>query len=74
MHAMKNTNNMEKLNKLAEAHLNGIIDAYQDETREWWDLVDEEAIYKEIGEHEFDVYVRLLVTEDANYPAYSDAI
>ena len=71
---MKNTKNMENLNRIAGANLNGIIDAYQDETKEWWDLVDEEAIYKEIGEPEFDVYVRLFVTEDTNYPTFGDAI
>jgi len=65
-------NAMEKLNKIAEAKLNGIVNAYQGETRNWWDLVDEEAIYKAIGEPLFDAYVRL-VTEDAHYPDYHDA-
>lgn len=58
---------MEKLNKIAEANLNGVVDHYKDETRTWWDQVDEEAIYEAIGEPEFDVYVRLFVTEDTHY-------
>ena len=65
-------NAMEKLNKIA-AKQSGIVNAYQGETRDWWNLVDEDAIYKAIGEPAFDVYVRLFVTEDTHYPTQSDA-
>ena len=40
---------MENLNKLANAQLNGIIDTYKGETRDWWNHVDEDAIYEAIG-------------------------
>ena len=65
---------MENLNKLANAQLNGIIDTYKGETREWWNHVDEDAIYEAIGEHEFDVYVRLFGAEDAHYRCVGKAV
>ena len=65
---------MENLNKLANAQLNGIIDTYKGETRDWWNHVDEDAIYEAIGEHEFDVYVRLFVTEDTHYSGARKAV
>ena len=40
---------MENLNKLANAQLNGIIDTYKGETRDWWNHVDEDAVYEAIG-------------------------
>ena len=58
---------MSTKNKFANAQLNDIIDNYRGETRDWWKLVNEDAIYEAIGEHEFEVYVRLLVTEDTHY-------
>ena len=65
---------MENLNKLANAQLNRIIDTYKGETRDWWNHVDEDAIYEAIGEHEFDVYVRLFVTEDTHYSGARKAV
>lgn len=65
---------MENLNKLANAQLNGIIETYKGETRDWWNHVDEDAIYEAIGEHEFDVYVRLFVTEDTHYSGARKAV
>ena len=39
---------MENLNKLANAQINCIIDTYKGETRDWWNHVDEDAIYEAI--------------------------
>ena len=65
---------MENLNKLANAQLNGIIDTYKGETRDWWKLVNEDAIYETIGEPEFELYVRLLEAEDAHYRCVGKAV
>ena len=54
---------MRKLNQLAAAHLNNILDIYNDETRPWWDIVDENAIYEDIAKSEFDEYVRRIVAD-----------
>ena len=65
---------MSTKNKFANAQLNDIIDSYKGETRDWWKLVNEDAIYETIGEHEFDVYVRLLEAEDAHYRCVGKAV
>ena len=64
---------MEKLKKIADAKLNGIISFYKDETKDWWKLVDEDAIYKAIEESEFEKYV-CLIAEDTYYSDACNAI
>lgn len=41
-----------------------IVNAYKDETREWWDQVNEDAIYDTIGRKEFELYLKLFVTDE----------
>ena len=54
---------MNKLNQLAAAHLNNILDIYNGENRPWWPGVNEDAIYEDIAKSEFDEYVRRIVAE-----------
>ena len=54
---------MKKLNRLVDAHLNNILDIYNDETRPWWPDVNEDAIYEDIAKSEFDEYVRRVVAD-----------
>lgn len=54
---------MRKLNQLAAAHLNNILDIYNGETMSWWDIVDENAIYEDIAKSEHDEYVRRVVAD-----------
>ena len=54
---------MKKLNRLVDAHLNNILDIYNDETRPWWPGVNEDAIYEDIAKSEFDEYVRRIVAD-----------
>ena len=54
---------MRKLNQLAAAHLNNILDIYNGETRPWWEGVNEDAIYEDIAKSEFDEYVRQIVAD-----------
>ena len=65
---------MSTKNKFANAQLDDIIDSYKGETRDWWKLVNEDAIYETIGEHEFELYVRLLEAEDAHYRCVGKAV
>lgn len=65
---------MSTKKKFANAQLNDIIDSYKGETRDWWKLVNEDAIYETIGEHEFELYVRLLEAEDAHYRCVGKAV
>ena len=51
---------MKRLNKIAEANLNGIVDAYKDETRSWFDIVNEDDVYAAIEDPEFQAFVRLI--------------
>ena len=66
-------NTMEKLGKIIEKSQNALINTYHGETRDWWDAVDDEAVYRGIAEPQFDAYVRLFVAEDADYPTRYDA-
>ena len=54
---------MIKLNQLAAAHLNNILDIYNGKTRSWWPGVNEDAIYEDIAKSEFDEYVRRIVAD-----------
>ena len=54
---------MNKLAKLSENNLRGIADAYKGETRDWWDMVNEEDIYDLIGTKEFETWMNLFVVE-----------
>lgn len=65
---------MSTKNKFADTQLNDIIDSYTGETRDWWKLVNEDAIYEAIGEPEFEVYVRLFGAEDAHYRCVGKAV
>ena len=65
---------MRTNNTIANAQLNDIIDNYRGETRDWWKLVNEDAIYETIGEPEFELYVRLLEAEDAHYRCVGKAV
>ena len=51
-------------NRFTAVGANGgvIVNAYKDETREWWNQVNEEAIYDIIGQKEFELYIKLFVT------------
>ena len=70
----KKSKHMRTNNTIANAQLNDIIDSYNGETRDWWNLVNEDAIYEAIGEHEFEVYVRLFGAEDAHYRCVGKAV
>ena len=54
---------MRKLNQLAAAHLNNILDIYNGENRPWLPGVNEDAIYEDIAKSEFDEYVRRVVAD-----------
>ena len=54
---------MRKLNQLAAAHLNNILDIYNGETRPWWTGVNEDAICDDMAKSEFDEYVRRIVAD-----------
>ena len=54
---------MNKLNQLAAAHLNNILDIYNGETRPWWPGVNEDAIYEDMAKSEHDEYVRRIVAD-----------
>ena len=54
---------MRKLNQLAAAHLNNILDIYNGKTRSWWPDVNEDAIYKDMAKSEHDEYVRRIVAD-----------
>ena len=62
---------MSKLNSIAEGKR--ISDVYSDEKRDWMDNVDDNAIYEEIGTHEFQVWGNLFVTEVTDEPTLHDA-
>lgn len=70
----KKSKHMRTNNTIANTQLNDIIDSYKGETRDWWKLVNEDAIYETIGEHEFEVYVRLFGAEDAHYRCVGKAV
>lgn len=53
-------NAMERLNKIANANLSGIIDAYQGESRDWWDDVDETRIEADMNDPQFEAFVRFI--------------
>ncbi len=44
-----------------ERILNGepLTQVYNNETRAWWDLVDDDAVYDAISHDDFQAYVRL---------------
>ena len=54
---------MRKLNQLAAAHLNNILDIYNGENRPWWPGVNEDAIYDDMAKSEHDEYVRRIVAD-----------
>ena len=54
---------MRKLNQLAAAHLNNILDIYNGENRPWWPGVNEDAIYEDMAKSEHDEYVRRIVAD-----------
>lgn len=37
-----------------------VAEVYRDESRPWWDLVDNDNIYKVIASDKFQAYVRLI--------------
>ena len=54
---------MNKLNQLAAAHLNNILDIYNGENRPWWPGVNEDAICDDMAKSEHDEYVRRIVAD-----------
>ena len=54
---------MRKLNQLAAAHLNNILDIYNGETRPGWTGVNEDAICDDMAKSEHDEYVRRIVAD-----------
>ena len=41
-----------------------LVDAYKNENRDWWNQVNEDSIYDTIGQKEFEIYLKLFVTEE----------
>ena len=37
-----------------------IAEAYRDESRPWWDLLDDDKVYETIATDQFQAYVRLI--------------
>ena len=37
-----------------------VAEVYQDESRPWWDLVDDDKVYETIATDQFQAYVRLI--------------
>jgi len=52
---------MDKLNKIVEAHLEGIIKLYKGESYSWMDEVCEEDIYRELETEEFKAFEALVL-------------
>lgn len=42
------------------SHSSNIIEEYKGETRPWWDLADDDLIYKAISEPLFQDYVKVI--------------
>ena len=63
---------MKKLNKIAEANLCGIVDAYRGEHRAWMDQVDENRIESELRDPDFEAFVRLIeaiASPESSFPS-----
>ena len=54
---------MEKIQKLLSAR---VADVYQGETRDWWNDVDEEAIYKTLGDPAFEAFVNRVIEDSVS--------
>ena len=57
--ATKNAFEMERLNKIAE-HRSGVVDTYKGETRDWFDVINDDDVYAAIGDPDFQAFVRLV--------------
>lgn len=51
---------MKKLQKLADNHLNGVVETYQGMARPWTDEVDEAMVEGEINSPEFQAFVKMI--------------
>lgn len=51
---------MEKLDKIAQYHDCGIVNAYKGETRTFFDTVNDDDVYAALGAPEFQAFVRLV--------------
>lgn len=52
---------MDKLNKIVEAHLEGIVKFYEGESRSWMDEICEDDIYREMETGEFKAFEALVL-------------
>jgi len=64
---------MKNLNEIAQAGLAGIATAYKNETRSWWNEVNEDAVYAAIADAAFAAFVDRVV-EDATSDDLSEAV
>ena len=52
-------NDMKRLQKIAE-HRSGVVETYKGETRNWFDVINDDDVYAAIGDPDFQAYVRLI--------------
>ena len=50
---------MKRLNKIAE-HRSGVVETYKGETRNWFDVINDDDVYAAIGDPDFQAYVCLI--------------
>lgn len=64
---------MKNLYEIAQAGLAGVIVNYKNETRSWWDEVDEDAVYAAVADPAFAAFVDRVV-EDATSRTLREAV
>lgn len=57
---------MEKLNKIVEANLDGIVKFYEGESRPWMENVCEDDIYRELSSAEHEAFLAEVFGADFN--------
>ena len=57
---------MEKLNKIVEANLDGIVKLYEGESRRWMENVCEDDIYRELSSSEHEAFLAQVLGTDFN--------
>ena len=54
---------MEDTKKLLDALKNGFVNTYENESRDWMNNIDENAIEQSLRDPEFDAFVRLIIED-----------
>lgn len=54
---------MTTMNKLESALKNGFANAYGEDTRDWMDQIDDDAIYQSLMDPDFEAFVSQIVAD-----------